>query len=149
AIRGTLGGHRGPVLGVWHFQIGGRPIVATAELGPTVRLWDLLGSSRTHELTIRKKNAPGFYSLLACTAVGGRPVALVVSDWEPNAVEVWDIVGGKAVYSLRGHSGAVSTIACVEIDGHPHALVGDERGGVRVWNLSSLNVRLRLTGAIG
>lgn len=149
AIRGTLGGHRGPVEGVWHIEIGGKHLVATSDFDAHLLLWDLATSTRIGELVVQAVNIRGRFTLQACTAVNGRAIALVVHSLNPHSVEAWDIARGTKVFAMEGHVGAVRRIVCHEIDGRPCAVVADDDGSIVVWDLGRRVEPVRLTVAAG
>ncbi|WP_262371272.1 caspase family protein [Streptomyces sp. WAC01526] len=86
---------------------------------------------------------------VACTSLGGRPVAVAGGD--DGTVRVWDLAAGTAVgQPLTGHDGKVLAVACANLGKTPVAVTGGDDGTVRVWDLVSGTARGRpLTGHDG
>jgi hypothetical protein len=84
---------------------------------------------------------------VACTTVGGRPVAVTGSL--DGTVRVWDLAAGQLTATLTGHTGhtgAVGAVACTTVDGRPVAVTGSRDHTVRVWDLAAGQLTATLTG---
>ncbi|WP_223274060.1 hypothetical protein, partial [Nocardia cerradoensis] len=57
---------------------------------------------------------------VACTTVGGRPVAVSVGG--SGTVHLWDLETGTLRTTLIGHSGSVLAVACTVVGGRPVAI---------------------------
>ncbi|MGC5006404.1 WD40 repeat domain-containing protein [Streptomyces sp. DT203] len=67
------------------------------------------------------------------------------TDWQVR----WSTgsqVSTALVRTLAGHTGAVSAVAVVELDGRPHAITGGADRVVRVWDLTTGTQTRTLTG---
>ncbi|MFJ8743265.1 AAA family ATPase [Embleya sp. NPDC127516] len=73
---------------------------------------------------------------VACSVVGGRPVAVTGSN--DRTVRVWDLTTGTPLGEpVIGHTGAVVAIACTVLGGRPVAVTGSKDATMRVWDLTT------------
>jgi WD40 repeat protein len=68
----------------------------------------------------------------------------VLSAGEDGSVRVWDLVSGRTIAVLKGHTGMVHTVAVMS-DGTRAVSAGDD-GRVRVWDLVSGQITAVLEG---
>ncbi len=66
---------------------------------------------------------------------GEAPTPLGVVGGSDGELSVWDLAACEKRFDLAGHVGAVNTVACVHVDGHPVAVSGGDDGSLRVWDL--------------
>ncbi|MFJ4567065.1 caspase family protein [Streptomyces caelestis] len=104
----------------------------------TVRVWDLY--ARTCTLTLDERSS---VDTLCVTTIDDRPHALTVSD---ASVHLWDLVTGRRVRSLTGHSRDVHAVCGITVDDRPHALTCGEDETVRLWDLRTGECTLILIG---
>ncbi|WP_405180961.1 caspase family protein [Nocardia sp. NBC_01377] len=150
--RAHLTGHTDTVYAVACTEIDGRPVAVTASDDNSVRVWDLsTGQQRAH-LT---GHTDTVYAV-ACTEIDGRPVAVTASY--DQSVRVWDlsaaterarssrfrwfrrarVFGASTV--LAGHTGRVSAVASLTVDGRSAVATVSEDRTVRVWDPGSQTV---------
>jgi WD40 repeat protein len=97
-----------------------------------VRVWDLtegrqLGDPLTGHTRVVES--------VACTMLGGRPVA-VTGSWD-GSVRVWDLTAGRQLGDpLTRRYDGVEAVACTVLGGRPVAVTGGVDGSVRVWDLT-------------
>ncbi len=87
--------------------VDGRPIVLSAGVDETVRVWDLGHRGRPGD------PLPGHTDQLeavACTVVEGRPVA--VTGGMDDTVRFWDVTSGRPLGKPSDHGDWVSAVAC-------------------------------------
>ncbi|MEV6907071.1 AAA family ATPase [Amycolatopsis sp. NPDC051071] len=70
---------------------------------------------------------------VACTTVGGKPVAVTGGDEE--SVRVWDLTDGALLTTFSDRRNWVREVACATIDGEPVAVTAGEGGWLIVWDL--------------
>lgn len=134
-VRASMRGHRGSVIRALFVAGGDR--IATGSRDGTARLWSRGGRS----LAIMRHHAP--LRGLAATA-DGRVLATASED---GTARIWDGRSGRAITTLRGHRGKVSS-AALDRDGRIAVTAGDD-GTVRVWNAHSGVQRAVLRGHRG
>ena len=95
---------------------------------------------------------------VALGTLDGRPVIVsgYVRDSDDSykgAVRVWDLTKNRALHSelLRGHDGAVSSVALGTLDGRPVIVSGGDDNTVRVWSaqgqvLATIHIRSAVHG---
>ncbi|MER5182011.1 caspase family protein [Streptomyces sp. NPDC002896] len=97
-----------------------------------------------HAATMRDGDGNGWVEAVACTVIDGRPHVVSAATYhslgddppEPVA-RVWDLTTSSMVHALgEGHS-STSAVACVEIEGRPHAVFGFLDGSAQVWDLTT------------
>ncbi|KAL4078694.1 WD40-repeat-containing domain protein [Scleroderma yunnanense] len=145
----TLIGHE---LGVWAvhlvsrggfwaeqpgFDILNEPDVPSpgSELYPELR--KALGLDKPRRLRRTPRlDGPGKPSDLCCTSEGwGQPSPIVVSGGCDKRLRVWDVVTGRCIYVLDGHT---STIRCIRVlHNRPIAVTGSRDATLRVWNIQN------------
>ncbi len=100
--------------------------------------------------TVFSLREPGRVVLWAAFSPDGRHLATALADPErleaPSAVKVWDARTGVAVWSGKGHAGAVTCVA-FSGDGKRLASGGWDRS-VRVWDVAGGKELLRCQGEI-
>ncbi|KAI6113110.1 WD40-repeat-containing domain protein [Pisolithus sp. B1] len=71
---------------------------------------------------------------ICCSSEGwGQPNPIVVSGGCDKRLRVWDVVSGRCIYVLEGHT---STIRCIRVlHNRPVAVTGSRDATVRVWNI--------------
>ncbi|KAI6041228.1 WD40 repeat-like protein, partial [Pisolithus marmoratus] len=71
---------------------------------------------------------------ICCASEGwGQPNPIVVSGGCDKRLRVWDVVSGRCIYVLEGHT---STIRCIRVlHNRPVAVTGSRDATVRVWNI--------------
>ncbi|WP_406862741.1 caspase family protein [Streptomyces sp. HUAS MG47] len=73
---------------------------------------------------------------LACTVLDGRPHAVVGGELG-GGMELWDLSKGVRRAELAGHDEEMTGVACLTVEGVPHAVsVGKDRA-LRVWDLAA------------
>ncbi|MGN9846116.1 caspase family protein [Nonomuraea sp. H19] len=78
----------------------------------------------------------GSVNTVACTTLGGRPIAVTGSD--DGTVRIWDLTTGNQIdQPLTGHNGSVWALACTTLDGRPVAITGSHDTTVRIWDLAT------------
>jgi RNA polymerase sigma factor (sigma-70 family) len=123
------------------FSVDGKS-VATAGMGPCVRVWDTM----TGQLRVALENPPGgsrpdAQSTLAFSPDGKR----VASVGDSAAAHVWDLATRGVVAGLpEGHHAAVSAVAYAP-DGRTLASAGEDHT-IRVWDTASGRPRRLLKG---
>src|SRR5581483_5799273 len=70
---------------------------------------------------------------------------LLVTGSQDRTVRVWDVAGGKPLYSFQGHADAVTAIA-IRPDGK-QAASGSEDGSIKLWPLSAADEHRAFTEA--
>ncbi|MFI6985292.1 hypothetical protein ACIBSV_42940 [Embleya sp. NPDC050154] len=71
---------------------------------------------------------------VACTRLGGRPVAVTGSY--DKTVRIWDLADRRQLGEpLTGHTSPVRAVLCTQFDGRPVAVTGSTDRTVRIWDL--------------
>jgi WD40 repeat protein len=123
----SLNGHQGEITGLAFTPDGAR--IVSAALDRTLRLWDLAGGGERWSVTL---DTP----VLAMALVWqGRQV--VTSD-EAGMLVVWDVVAGRKLTTLQGHSGPLYSLAATPDGG---TLAGLCSGRVHLWDVRSRTLR--------
>jgi WD40 repeat protein len=143
ALRATLDGHDGQVTAVAHTSINGQPVVVTAGVDSTVRVWDLNTGSLRNTFT----GHDSWVNAVTCTTVNDHPVA--VTGGQDRTMRIWDLAIGSPGATFTGHDLPITAVACTVTDGHPIAVTGAEDQTVRVWDLLTGDLRAVLTGHEG
>ncbi|MFE7713006.1 hypothetical protein ACFU6I_46470 [Streptomyces sp. NPDC057486] len=89
-------------------------------------------------------------SAVACTLLGGRPVA-VTAGGDDGAVRMWDLATGTPLGPpMTGHSERIHSVACTVLGGRPVAVTtGGGDGTMRVWDLATGTPLRQLTVSTG
>ncbi len=101
--------------------------LATAGLGPTVRIWDTDGGRELMTLAGHDATVPGL-----AFSPDGRRLATASED---RTVKIWDLQTGMAVTGLVGHGDAVSAVA-FDRDGW-RLMSGSVDGTIKIWEAVS------------
>jgi WD40 repeat protein len=120
--RPTLAGHEGPIYTSAVRPRGNPPLLATAGLDRTVKLWDLDTQAVWGELIGHADSV----NALAFSPDG----AVLVSGGDDGEVRLWTVADRRLKRSLSAHAGAVTCLACAA-DGRHFASGGAD--GVRLW----------------
>ncbi|MEU7728559.1 caspase family protein [Streptomyces sp. NPDC040724] len=70
---------------------------------------------------------------LVATELQGMPV--VLSAQRQGPVQIWDPAQQSCVATLDGHTGEVTAMDCIEVDGATLVVTASDDGTVRVWDL--------------
>ena len=125
----TLEGHSGPVLAISWGSLEGRPMLASAGLDGTVRLWDPPNGVQLQVLEGHR----GPVLAISWGGLEGRPM-LASAGGSDGTVRLWDPTDGAQLQVLEGHSGAVSAISWGGLEGRPVLASAGEDGTVRLWD---------------
>ena len=87
-----------------------------------LKVWDLQLGKELH--TLQNKND----AIMEITPDG----RLVIAPDERQSICVWEILSGKLVYALEGHSGSVFTLAMC---GNSQLLLSGGEDGLKIWDL--------------
>ncbi|MES4901776.1 MULTISPECIES: hypothetical protein [unclassified Streptomyces] len=124
-----LPGHSDDMSGLAVGRVRGRPVVVSGGDGDV-----LLSDLESGEL-VHKWSADGLVHAVALSEVGGRPVALAVTD--SGEMRIWDAVGGEPVGRFpTGHRGRTSALATAAAGARTLAVTGSDDGTARVWDLA-------------
>jgi WD40 repeat protein len=131
----SLNGHTGYVFGV-AFSPGGASLV-TASMDRTAKLWDLTPS---HELAALVTNSDAVSGVAISPDCIRIPETLVERCGTKLAiagrhVEIWDLVTGKRLYQLKGHTNLVDSVK-FSPDGTRLATAAQDEAA-RVWDLAT------------
>jgi eukaryotic-like serine/threonine-protein kinase len=130
-VGAPLTGHTRPITCVAYGLLGERPVAVTGGHDHTARVWDLAahrpyGPPLPHDAPVLT---------VACGRVGDRPVA--VTGCQDHTLNVWDLATGERTGEpLRGHTGAVSSLALTTSGGRPVAVSVSADRSVRLWDLT-------------
>ncbi|KAI5995454.1 WD40-repeat-containing domain protein [Pisolithus albus] len=105
-------------------------VMARTLIGHELGVWAVhLRLSRTPSRNISTKPSD-----ICCSSEGwGQPNPIVVSGGCDKRLRVWDVVSGRCIYILEGHT---STIRCIRVlHNRPVAVSGSRDATVRVWNI--------------
>ncbi len=119
--------------------------LASGSYDHTVRLWDVVSGK---ELRIMEGHRGSVNSVAwdakgECLASGGGGGTLEWSYKATNSVRVWDVVSGKVLHILEGHTGLVNSVVW---DAKSERLASAANGDrtVRVWEVASSKELLRM-----
>ncbi|MFD8233276.1 caspase family protein [Streptomyces sp. NPDC059696] len=121
-----------PVNAVDYCYVDGRlkVLVAPGEWG-TVEMWDPFSGQRTTALF---GSEAGESDSLAHCAIGGVPYVIVGGG--DGVMRLLDLTGRAEAAEVTGHTYAVTSIACVDLDDRPHAVTASSDDTVRIWDLA-------------
>ncbi|MFJ7340814.1 caspase family protein [Streptomyces sp. NPDC101110] len=121
-----------PVNAVDYCWVDGRlkVLVAPGEWG-AVEMWDPF--TEQHSLESFGFEAGESDSLAHC-AIGGVPYVIVGGG--DGIMRLLDPTGRAKVAEVTGHTYAVTSIACVDVDDRPHAVTASSDDTVRIWDLT-------------
>ncbi|MFI7123035.1 hypothetical protein [Amycolatopsis sp. NPDC049868] len=80
----------------------------------------------------------------ACTTLGGRAVAVTVS--EDNTARVWDLATSEEITTFTGHTDSLRAVACTTLGGRAVAVTVSEDNTARVWDLATSEEITTFTG---
>merc|ERR1740130_1531769 len=103
--------------------------IATASLDATVRIFDLVQMTRTHEL---KGHTKGLTCLEYCPAS-----QILLSGGFDNIISLWDPGAGIQFHALRGHECSITAIKAVPDTEHEIMSV-DLHSVVKLWDIRRL-----------
>jgi WD40 repeat protein len=152
------GGHARTVSAAACIEIDGRPVALTGadtedidapDVGEVI-VWDLPTGRRRTTLT----GHLGPVKAIACTDIGGTPVALTAAldPIPPLGVSVWDLRAGARRGVLEGHAWSPYAVACGKVEGGPIAVTVAQSsdpfdvGEIFVWDLQTLTRRAVIQG---
>lgn len=116
------------VNGVACTDVEGKAFAVTS--GEALRLWDLTGSGRHHELADGTR-----YVSVATAHVDGAPV--VVAGGDEGPVTIWSLEGTGGPRYLGGHTNIVYSVACTEVTGDAVVVAAGYDKEVRLWDMEA------------
>ena len=111
-------GHPRPVIAIACSQIFRTAVTVSGSGDNTVHVRELATGKLRGSLSAGRS---GWLRTLACTNIGGIPVAVTGSK---DAVRVWNLTTGQQRAVLTGHTKAVTALACTQIGRTPVAVTG-------------------------
>jgi WD40 repeat protein len=123
-----LKGHDQVVRALAFTDVGASPLVATAGLDQSIRIWDVAMLAKPKCVHVLK--VPGSVAAintLAFGRVGGQPV--LVAGGEDCTVRLWNATTGQTLGSLADHANPVTAVTTFEDDsGHLMVCTAAEDG---------------------
>ncbi len=124
---------QGQFVGVMDVALGdveGRPVLATANVDRTARLWD----ARKGALLRTLDGHSGPVTSVALGHVDGRSVLATAS--RDGTTRLWDASSAEPLRTLQGHTEPVTGVALRDLEGRP-VLASVSYGTVRLWDARS------------
>ncbi|MGW3963369.1 DUF1707 domain-containing protein [Amycolatopsis sp. NPDC005003] len=142
SLRHTLSGHTHEVRGVSAMVLpDGVPVAVTVSPNRTAKVWDLRDGSPRGTLPKPAKDMSGVRCL---SLADGTPVAFAHNGFK--AIQTWDLRDRKLLHHCSDDHSFRKAVPVVLPGGTPVVVVGGRDGHVRVLDVKTGNVRLRLTG---
>jgi WD40 repeat protein len=110
------------------------PLLASASLDGTVRLWDL--SEPRSVRVLKGPHAPLRFESMAFTPSGRR----LLCGLRSGDIQIWSVSSGKLLQTLHGHSGLVSSLSLAP--NGKVAVSGSWDGTIKLWDLASKSLLL-------
>ena len=127
ALRISLEGDQGPVLGLCPVRVAGQDLLASVG-DDEVRIWDPATRRQRNVLEGHQDRA-----LRACTVTVAGQDLLATANGD-GTVRIWDPATGRQRTILKGHQGSVWAVCPVAVDGHNLLASGGKDRTVRIWD---------------
>ncbi len=111
------------------FSPDGKTLATAASNGPVVTLWNLATGQSSQRFDAGESTSS---ESSVSFSPDGRMVA---AGWKGNTICIWDLVTGKPLQLLKGHTDQVAGV-CFSPDGKMLASASDDKT-VRLWNLAT------------
>jgi hypothetical protein len=121
------------------FGLIGAKEILLAALGPRVSVWDMA----TRKVLGNLKH-PALVDSIAFTSLKSGPIA--VTGCQDGVVRVWNLVTGRQVAAMHGHSGDVLDVAPWRVGSDEVVVSCGADGTVRMWNLAQARQSATFTG---
>ncbi|MFJ8106019.1 hypothetical protein [Streptomyces sp. NPDC096132] len=140
----VLQGHTDTVLCLTAVEAGGPPLLVSAGVDRTLRVW-----------------RPGKWNSTPLTGHVGPVTAVtwgrltdgrrfLLSTGADCAVRRWFPDGPEAAGSMHGHTGTVYSLTCLEApEGGPLAVSGGDDGTLRIWDVARMAIQRVIPGQVG
>lgn len=124
----VLEGHTDIVTGVCAFILDGQPLLASASIDETVRIWNPATGTERNIL----RGHTGDISAVCAFTLDGQP--LLASASRDQTIRIWDPATGTERNTLHGHTGGVNAVCPFMLDGRPLLATSGSDQTVRIWD---------------
>lgn len=130
--RAELKAHSNVVSEIVHYELDGKPCLASASRDHTICLWDL----GTHKVQCTLEGHEGVVNALQLLDIDGRP-HLASASFD-KTIMIWDLTNKTRIATFAAHTHYVYSLAHYKNQNIPYLASGGCDGTVNIWNLKKM-----------